>query len=173
MKRLILLALALVATFAVASCSKSTNTNTTNANNKNAISNTTGTNTSSSTSTSSTALDSPTAAYKAAYEAAKKKDVAGVKATLSKAAMTEFEKLAQAENKSVDEVIKEGMDDPEEALPNTIEVRNEKIDGDKATLECKDAKGAWEKVSFVKEGGSWKLDISAAREIEGEKNVRG
>ena len=39
------------------------------------------------------------------------------------------------------------------------EMRNEKIEGDKATLESKSGEG-WRKLSFTKEDGVWKADFN-------------
>ncbi len=45
-----------------------------------------------------------------------------------------------------------------EKLGETPDTRNEKIDGDKATLETKDPdENKWDPMPFVKENGSWKL----------------
>ncbi|HEX8636431.1 MAG TPA: hypothetical protein VF692_00100, partial [Pyrinomonadaceae bacterium] len=40
----------------------------------------------------------------------------------------------------------------------SVEYRNEKIEGDRATLEVKNAYSMWEKVPFVREEGVWKID---------------
>lgn len=40
----------------------------------------------------------------------------------------------------------------------TVDFRNEKIEGDKATLDVKNAFGVWETIPFVKEDGEWKID---------------
>jgi len=44
------------------------------------------------------------------------------------------------------------------ASQSLVEYRDEKIDGDKATLQVKDSAGSWETVPFVREGGVWKID---------------
>ena len=35
--------------------------------------------------------------------------------------------------------------------------KDEKIDGDKATLQVKNDKDAWESINLVKEDGEWKM----------------
>ena len=40
----------------------------------------------------------------------------------------------------------------------TVEYRDEKIDGDKATLKFKNQSGSWEMLPFVREDGVWKID---------------
>lgn len=100
---------------------------------------------------------SPTATLKAFYDATQKKDAEGIKKTLSKGTIEMLEGFAKAQNKTLDDTLKEGLtkDTSGEKLP---ESRNEKIDGDKATLEVKNDKtGQWETVPFVKEDGMWKI----------------
>ena len=98
---------------------------------------------------------SPTGTAQAFYKAAKSKDVAGIKYTLSKRTLQLMEQAAKQENKSLDQWLKEKA----EAEPPTeeFEVRNEKINGDMGTLEVKD-KGRWITYHFVKEDGLWKWD---------------
>ncbi len=45
------------------------------------------------------------------------------------------------------------------AMSSKLGQRNEKITGDKATLELKDDKGEWSPMTFVKEGGVWKVSL--------------
>lgn len=102
---------------------------------------------------------SPTAAFTAFYEASKNKDIEGVKKTFSKTTMELFEKQAKEKNKTVDEMFKLGMEQKPmtDKLP---EMRNEKINGDDATLEIKDeASGRWDTLTFVKEDGQWKIAL--------------
>lgn len=95
----------------------------------------------------------PTETFKAFYEAAKKKDAAGIRKTLSKNLLNRLEDEAKRSNKPLDEhLINVSLPD---AMPET---RNEKIDGDKATLEIKGRGDTWRPMSFVKEDGEWKLD---------------
>lgn len=74
---------------------------------------------------------------------------------LSNATIKMHEQEAKAQNVSVDEIIKretllaEGQ--------TTVEYRNEKIDGDKATLQVKSS-GFWQTLPFVREDGVWKID---------------
>ena len=100
----------------------------------------------------------PTATFKAFYEASKKKDVAGIKKTLSKGTLDMFDKLAKEQNKTTDEMLKEvDKDDKSEKMPET---RNEKITGDTATLEVKNDKtNRWDPLPFVKENGEWKIAL--------------
>ncbi len=67
---------------------------------------------------------------------------------------------AKAQGVTVDDIVKretlwtEGQ--------RVVEFRNEKIDGDKATLEVKDPYDRWETLFFVFESGEWKIDKKAA-----------
>jgi Domain of unknown function (DUF4878) len=101
----------------------------------------------------------PTATFKAFFEASKKKDAAGMKKTLSKGTLEMFDKLAKEQNKSTDDMLKEvdKDDNKSEKMPET---RNEKINGDTATLEVKNDKtGKWDTLPFVKENGEWKIAL--------------
>jgi hypothetical protein len=103
---------------------------------------------------------SPTATYKAFFDAQKKKDVPGIKKTLSKASLEMMEKTAKEQNKSLDDALKEGLDNPASKSLNVPPTRNEKIDGDNATLEVQDEDSKkWQKMYFVKEDGDWKIAL--------------
>lgn len=99
---------------------------------------------------------SPTATFKHFFEASKKKDVAGIRKTLSKGSLGMFDKIAKEQNKTTDDMLKDvDKDSKAEAMPET---RNEKISGDTATLEIKNEKtGKWDSLPFVKENGEWKI----------------
>jgi deoxyribodipyrimidine photolyase-like uncharacterized protein len=100
----------------------------------------------------------PTATFKAFYEASNKKDVAGMKKALSKGTLDMFDKLAKEQNKSTDEMLKSfDKEDKNQKMPET---RNEKISGETATLEVKNDKtGKWDTLPFVKENGEWKIAL--------------
>lgn len=106
----------------------------------------------------SRAGSSPTATFKAYYEATQKKDAEGMKKTLSKGTLEMLEGFAKMQNKSLDEALKSGLASNNTQSEKMPETRNEKIEGDKATLEVQDAKtGKWENLPFVKEDGAWKI----------------
>ncbi len=103
---------------------------------------------------------SPTATFKAFYEAQKKKDVPAMKKTLSKSSIQMIETAAKAQNKSVDDALKEGFESPGAKSEKMPETRDEKIDGDNATLEVQDNDTKkWSKVYFVKEEKEWKIAL--------------
>ena len=98
---------------------------------------------------------SPTATAKAFYDAAKAKDPAAIKSTMSKGSLEMMEKFAKMQNKSLDDALK----DPSGSPPPAFEARNEKITGDNATVEVKDEKGNWDTIPLVKEDGQWKIAL--------------
>ena len=79
-----------------------------------------------------------------------------MKLLLSNDTIRMHEQEAKAEGVHLDDVVKR------EALlgegQTTVEYRNEKIDGDRATLEYKNSYGSWETIPFVREEGEWKID---------------
>ena len=103
---------------------------------------------------------SPTATFKAFWEAQKKKDIAGMKKAMSKGSMAMLEKGAKNQNKTVDQAITEGFNTPGAKYDKTPETRNEKINGNDATLEVQDETSQkWETMYFVKEDGDWKIAL--------------
>ncbi len=98
----------------------------------------------------------PLETYKTYTKAIKKKDTETMKLLLSEASMKMNEQEAKAQGVSVDEVVKR------ETLfiesQRSVEYRDEKIEGDKATLQVKNSFGSWETVPFVREEGVWKID---------------
>ena len=85
-----------------------------------------------------------------------------MKLLLSSESIKMHEQEAKAQGVTVDDVVKretlfrEGQ--------RKLEFRNEKIDGDTATLEVKTADDRWETVPFVREGGEWKIDKKGYRD---------
>lgn len=107
------------------------------------------------TSSTSAAMDSPTATLNTFIEAIKKKDGDTIKKCLSQSSLTALEKSAKEANMTVDQMIIEGDDMSKEKTPA---FRNEKIEGDTATLEVEDEKNKkWDTIPFVKEDGNWKI----------------
>lgn len=89
-------------------------------------------------------------------KARKKKDLTTMKMLLSKETMKMHEQEAKAQGLTVDDIIERETLISE--TQNVIKVRNEKIDGDKATLEVENSFGSWETLPFVFEDGQWKID---------------
>ena len=98
----------------------------------------------------------PLETFKTYTKAYKHKDAASMKVLLAKDSLKMSEQEAKAQGVSVDEIVKrETLFNPDQT---TVEFRNEKAEGDRATLEVKNSFGVWETVPFVKEDGVWKID---------------
>lgn len=159
--------IALAALVGVAGCKKGdSNANGANTRNTTITSNTTtttnsGTTTPLGTPTSTASAATPTEAFRLYYEAIKRGDAPAVKALFSRATLEMLEAQAKATGKSLDDVFGEGFQEARRELPDVVpETRNEKVNGDRATLEINDAKkGSWDKLYFVKEGG-WKIGFA-------------
>lgn len=127
-----------------------------------------------SASTDTLTIATPTDAYKAAYAARKNKDVPALKKLMSKDIMEFFTEISGLGEKkqTVDEILMELCEKPQAP---TAETRNEKINGDKATLEYLDEKGGWSTMDFLKEDGVWKLTIALPEkgDVEIESNPKG
>jgi len=98
----------------------------------------------------------PLETFKTYTKAIKLKDTKTMKLLLSDATMKLHEKEAKAQGVSVDDIVKRETLFSENQT--SVNYRNEKIDGDKATLEVKNSFGSWETVPFVLEDGNWKID---------------
>lgn len=95
----------------------------------------------------------PTDTFKAFYDAAKKKDAEAMKKTISKNLLSKLDEMAKQRNKPLDEILV-NVNLPDAMPP----VRNEKVEGDRATLEVQTRGESWKPLTFVKEDGEWKLD---------------
>ena len=98
----------------------------------------------------------PLETFKTYTKAIKAKDTTTMKLLLSSGTMKMHEQEAKAQGVTVDDVVKrETLFSESQKM---VEFRNEKIEGDKATLQVKNAYGSWETVPFVREDGVWKID---------------
>ncbi len=98
----------------------------------------------------------PVETFKTYTKAAKNKDITTMKLLLSDATIKMHEQEAKAQGRPLDEIIQN------ETLigdkQKTVDFRDEKIEGDKATLKFKNEYGVWENLPFVREDGVWKID---------------
>ncbi|MEO8572947.1 MAG: hypothetical protein ABI481_03185 [Pyrinomonadaceae bacterium] len=101
-------------------------------------------------------LATPSDAYRTAYALREKKDLAGMKRVLSKDIIQFLEMMAESEKKTLDDEVAQMFEKPQ---AKTVEVRNEKIKGDRASVEYLDETGEWDIMDFVKEGKDWKLSL--------------
>jgi hypothetical protein len=98
----------------------------------------------------------PIDTFKAYTAAIKKKDLTTMKLLLSESSRKMHEQEARARGVTLDDVIKTQTLFKEDQT--SVKLRNEKIEGDKATLEVQNSYGIWETLPFVKEEGIWKID---------------
>ncbi len=98
----------------------------------------------------------PVETFKTYIKAIKQKDTKAMKVLLSNATIKMHEQQAKAQGVTVDEIIKR------ESLigesQKAVDYKDEKIDGDKATLQFKNSFGTWETMPFIREDGVWKID---------------
>lgn len=100
--------------------------------------------------------ETPLETFKAYTEAIKKKDTTTMKLLLSQETIKMHEQEAKSQGVTLDDVVKRETLFTEDQ--RRVEFRNEKIEGERATIEVKNSFGAWETVPFVKEDGAWKID---------------
>lgn len=101
-------------------------------------------------------LATPTEAYKTAYALRKNGDIEGLKKVMSKEVIAFMTDMGEADKKTLDDMLKEMVKDPQNP---SDEVRNEKITGDRATIEYLKKDGTWKVMDFEKEGNDWKLTL--------------
>lgn len=100
-------------------------------------------------------LETPFETLQTYTQAIKKKDVAKMKALLTKGSIKMAEDEAKAQNVSVDEIIlRETLFSPDQ---KTLKFKNEKVDGDNATIEVENSFGSFDRIPFIKEDGIWKI----------------
>jgi hypothetical protein len=98
----------------------------------------------------------PFETFVAYTKAIKQKDTTTMKLLLSDASIKMHDQEAKAQNITLDDVVKRQTLFSE--TQTSVKHRNEKIEGDKATMEVQNSFGAWETVPFIKEDGVWKID---------------
>ena len=99
---------------------------------------------------------SPLKTLQTYQKAMKAKDTATMKLLLTAESLKMLEQEAKSQGSSVDEVVKRETLFSESQ--KTIEFRNEKIDGETATIEVKNTFDQWDTVPFRREDGQWKID---------------
>ena len=103
---------------------------------------------------------SPSATFKTYFAAQQKKDIPAMKQTLSKTSLAMMEASAKEQGSTVDKVIEGQLQNPSAKIDKMPEMRNEKIDGNDATLELHNEEAnRWDTMYFVKEDGAWKIAL--------------
>ena len=67
--------------------------------------------------------------------------------------------MGQSDKKTLDDQLKELSDKPQ---ASSAETRNQKITGNRASLEYLNENGKWVQMDFSKEGNEWKIDLPKA-----------
>jgi hypothetical protein len=117
----------------------------------------------------------PLETFKIYAKAFKAKDTATMKVLLSDKTLKMHEQEAKAQDTTIDEILKRETMIGE--TQRSVEYRDEKIDGDKATLQIKNVYGSWETLPFVREDGVWKIDKQGyaeqmIKDIENQQNQK-
>jgi len=113
----------------------------------------------------------PSATFKSYFEAQKKKDIAGMKQTLSKTSLLMMEASAKQKQLTVDQMLASQLENPASKVDKMPETRNEKISGDSATIELKNEEAnRWDTMYFIKEDGAWKIALDRTFEEMLRKN---
>jgi Domain of unknown function (DUF4878) len=100
----------------------------------------------------------PTEAFKTYIMATVNKDVAALKTSLSKGSLDLIEKSAKEQGKTVEEILTGGaVENESKQVP---QIQNEKITGNTATVDFKDASMPdFLTMPLVKENGTWKVAL--------------
>ena len=98
----------------------------------------------------------PLETFKTYVKAFKQKDTASMRLLLSANTIKMHEQEARVQGTTVDDILRrETMVGDNQ---RSVEYRDEKIEGDKASLQIKNVYGSWETLPFIREDGVWKID---------------
>lgn len=104
----------------------------------------------------------PVETLKAYTIAVKKKDVTTMKLLLSAASLKLHQQEAKAQNVTLDDIVlRDTLFPPDQRI---FDYRNQKIEGDRASVEVKNNFGGWDVIQLVREEGIWKIDKKATGE---------
>ena len=99
----------------------------------------------------------PIETFKTYVKATAKKDTAAMRLLLSDGTIKMHEKEAVAQGVTVNDIVARETLFAENQ--RAVEFKDEKIDGDKATLLVKNSNSKkWETIFFIRENGEWKID---------------
>ena len=98
----------------------------------------------------------PRQTFETYVRAMKQKNYSDMKVLLSDETIKMHQQEAKAQGVTVDEILKRESLIAEKQ--RTVELKDEKVEGEKATLQYKNSYGSWETMHFVLEDGVWKID---------------
>ncbi len=104
--------------------------------------------------------DSPSGVSVRFVEAARSKDVKTFKSLLSKKSLQTMDKDSKEAGMATDAMIATMLE--QDLFPKgagSVETRNEKITGERATVEIKGESDKWSENELVKEDGGWKVTL--------------
>ncbi len=103
-----------------------------------------------------TAANGPADILKQYVAASQRQDIAAMKSMLSKGSLDLIERSAQTQGTTTDQLLRR---EASVKIKNAPETRNEKIEGETATVEVKnETNGSFDMIMpFVSENGAWKL----------------
>lgn len=103
-------------------------------------------------------MSTPSESNESLFNAIKNKDKTAVKQLMSRSSLALLEAGAKERKMTLDEVLDKQFF-VNVTLPAKLEQRNEKINGDTATVEMHSDTGEWTSTKFVKEDGAWKASL--------------
>jgi vacuolar-type H+-ATPase subunit I/STV1 len=116
------------------------------------------TNTTVTTTKTTIKTSTPSEANETLFSAIKNKDKETIKQISSKKSLEVMIAEGKKRNLTLDEVLDKQLF-VNVTLPDKLEQRDEKINGNKATVEMFSDTGEWTKNNFVKEDGTWKVNF--------------
>jgi hypothetical protein len=106
---------------------------------------------------------SPMAAYRETYEATKRGDLDGYKRSVTQATLDLVTETAKRDGQTLDEALRQAMTTTP-IPPSMPEMRNEKIDGERATIEVR-VGSQWVTLPYAKENGEWKMALERSNDV--------
>jgi hypothetical protein len=98
----------------------------------------------------------PLDTFKSYNDASKKKDLTAMKLMLSQASLKMHDEEAKARGLNLDDIMKTQSLIGENQ--NVVAFKDQKIEGEKATIDVKNESDRWDTIHFVMEDGVWKID---------------
>lgn len=114
-----------------------------------------------------TRVATPLETFQTYAKAAKQKDITTMKLLLSKESLKMFEDEAKAQGVTLDDIVKrETLIDENQ---RSVKFKDEKVEGEHATIQIQSDAGEWEPLPFVKEDGEWRIDQRSYASNKGDQ----